>query len=155
MKNTKHFVKVTVPGFIVPETFSVEVPSRDIKDLPVNRIAGGYGLRFYDVLETTVMDGTEEIKATTEPLNYSVGYQIGTLLCTRDEFEKETLAKKDTLQPDQVTKRMKLIQEMKAKNINCALKAPYDYGFVAMKAGDSYIVIDEENTKVVSTGTIE
>ncbi len=147
MVSKKMYAEFNVPGLLFPENEVVEVKSRDVLKLNVPEAA--FGVRFFDILITSVADkGKKPVKAESNPVNKSRYYNIGTKIYTADEVREETKKEKTKLSKDAVRNRENMLKNMKSEKLEFALKCQYG-GFVKLEKGDLVFLVNGEKREVV------
>lgn len=141
----KTYAEFTVPGLLFPETEVVEVKSRDIQKLEV--LEHACGLRFFDVLVTSVQNGRKKVGAESDPVNYSRHYNIGIGIYSKKEIADET-SKEKGLSRDAREGRERMMRQMRDSKSKCALKCQVG-GFIQLKKGELVLLLNNNKREVV------
>jgi len=83
----KTYIEFVYPGYILNETSTKEVKSRDTAKVKVPD--GAFGFKFFDILEATVEADGKPVKLTSARINESPMYYYGGRIYTRAEVARE------------------------------------------------------------------
>ena len=141
----KTYAKFTVSGLLFPETEVVEVKSRDVQKLQIPEHA--YGLRFFDVLVTSVQNGRKKVGAESEPVDYSRHYNIGTGIYSKKEMAVET-SKEKGLSRNAREGGERMMGQMHDSESKRALKCQVG-GFIQLKRGELVLLLSGNKREVI------
>ena len=141
----KTYAEFTVPGLLFPENEVVEVRNRDVSKLNAPRDA--YGLRFFDILVTTVSNNGKRVEAESDPVNYSPLYNVGVGIYSKQEMKDET-AKETGLSKDARESRERMIGQMTNDKLKRVLKCQVG-GFIKLRKRELVLLLNGKARKVV------